>query len=417
MYAKNQSENNGLNISGRHNSELQRAKIIADERQLHKSESLGRMAGAVAHHFNNQLTTVLGNIDLAMRTIPPGSSSNKFLAEAIQAAHRAAEVSTQMLAYLGQPSGERTLLNLCDLYRQNIPLLQSTLPAVLETDFAAPGPVISANAIQVQQVLFNLVTNAREAIGTDNGAIRVSVKTVPSSALTSLYYYPVDWCPQAAAYACLEVKDTGCGIAPADLDNIFDPFFTRKRVGRGMGLSVVLGIVRVHCGTITVESDPGRGSTFRVYFPLAADAPIRKELSEPQELDFGGGTVLVVDDEEPLLKFVATTLRDFGFTVLTAPDGITALEIFQQHLREIRCVLCDLTMPRMNGWQTIKALRRLSPGIPVILASGFNESSVMAGAHEEQPQLFLSKPYNRVQLREVIGAVLSLHSENQGSFA
>lgn len=395
-------------VSDRHNGEVHKAKLIADERQLHKSLSLGRMAGAVAHHFNNQLTTVLGNIDLAIHKLPPGSSSGEFLSEAIQAVHRAAEVSAQMLAYLGQPSGEKATLNLCDLYRQNMPLLQSTLPSVLETDFTSPGPVVVANAIQIQQVLFNLVTNAREAIGTNNGTIQVSVRTVPSSAISSSHLHPVDWRPKADTYACLEIKDTGCGIAAADLENIFDPFFSRKRIGRGMGLSVVLGIVRVHCGAISVESTPGQGSTFRVYFPLAAGVPALKKQPEPRAPNFTGGTILVIDDEEPLCKLVATTISSFGFKVLTAHDGITALEIFQLHLNEIRCVLCDLTMPRMNGWQIITALRQLSPGIPVILASGFNESSVMAGAHKDQPQLFLSKPFNRAQLREAIGAALSL---------
>jgi CheY-like chemotaxis protein len=350
----------------------------------------------------------MGNIELAMDGLPRGSPARESLTAATQAARRAAEVSTQMLAYLGQSSGEKNPLDLAEVCRQNIPLLLSTTPVVLETDFAVPGPVIIANANQLQQVLLNLVTNAWEAVGPNRGAIRVSVKTVSAAEVTNSARYPVDWQPQSGAYACLEVADGGCGIAAADFDKIFDPFFSRKFAGRGLGLAVVLGIARAHNAGITVESEPGMGSTFRVYFPLVEHAVAPAASSAGAAPAFkAGGMVLVVDDTETVRDLAAHVIRSLGFKVLTAQDGVEALAVYRQHQAEIRCVLCDLTMPHMNGWETIAALRKLTPGIPVILASGYDEVGVQASKYTEQPQAFLGKPYDRGKLQTTLSHVLA----------
>ncbi len=403
-----------IDISPLKRAEAEQAKREAQIQQLQKSESLGRMAAAIAHHYNNQLQVVLGNLELAMDGLPRETQTREHLSAAMQASHRAAEVSKQMLAYLGQSSGERKPLDLAELCRQNIPLLQSTMPVVLKTDFAIPGPVIMANANQLQQVLINLVTNAWEAVGPNRGAIRLSVKTVSAHEVTAVCRRPVDWQPHAGAYACLEVADGGNGIASEDLEKIFDPFFSRKFMGRGLGLSVVLGIARAHNGGIDVESEPGDGSTFRVYFPVVAQPATALPpagLSPATSPFDGGGTVLVVEDVDSARALAAHVIKSFGFTVLTAQDGVVALEMFRQHQAEIRCVLCDLSMPRMNGWQTIEALRQLAPGLPVILASGYDEASVMSEQHPEQPQVFLGKPYDRRKLRAALEQALAVKQE------
>jgi len=275
----------------------------------------------------------------------------------------------------------------------------------LETDLPSLGPAISANGNQIQQLLTNLATNAWEAFGDGRGAIRLSIKTVSSADIPTTNRFPVDWQPLDNAYACLEVADVGCGIADHDIEKLFDPFFSTKFTGRGLGLPVVLGIVRAHGGAVTVESEPGRGSVFRVFFPVSAEEVPRQpdKAAKAPELE-GGGTVLLVEDEEMLRHMAEAMLTRLGFKALAAKDGVEAVEVFRQHQDTIRCVLCDLTMPRMNGWETLAALRKLAPDIPVILTSGYDKARVMEGDHPELPQAFLHKPYQMRDLEVAISA-------------
>ena len=256
----------------------ERKRVEEEVRQLQKAESLGRMAGAIAHHFNNQLGVVMGNLELALIDLSgdPGPRNN--LMNAMKAARRSAEVSGLMLTYLGQTIGQPEPLALSEVCSRNLPLLQAVLPkdVVLETDLPSPGPIVNANANQIRQVLTNLVTNAWEAMGAVGGAIHVTVKTVSPDDIPALHRFPIGWQPQDKAHACLEVRDTGCGIAEQDIDKLFDPFFSSKFTGRGLGLPVVLGIARAHEGAITVESEPGRGSVFRVFMLLSTEEVPRR---------------------------------------------------------------------------------------------------------------------------------------------
>jgi PAS domain S-box-containing protein len=419
------SQNNGelfvhvaRDITRRKQAEAERAKLEAQNRQLQKAESLGRMAGAVAHHFNNQIGAVMGNLELAMIDLPSGSDVKANLAEAMKASHRAAEVSGLMLTYLGQTSAKRDPIDLSEACHRALPLLKAGIPkhVVLDHHFPSPGPTVSANPNQIQQVLANLLTNAWEAFGDDLGAIHLAVKTVSSMDIPASHRFPISWQPDDSAYACLEVEDAGCGIMDKDIEKLFDPFFSSKFTGRGMGLSAVLGIVRAHGGAVTVESIPGRGSVFRAFFPMSAEEIPRQpdEAAKAREME-GAGAVLLVEDEEALRNMAATMLTRLGFTVLTAKDGVEAVEVFQQHQDEIRCVLCDLTMPRMNGWETLATLRTLRPSIPVVLASGYDEARVMAGGHPERPQAFLSKPYDMAQLKAALSRMMVISAQVERS--
>ncbi len=324
-------------------------------------------------------------------------------------ARKAAKVSIQMLTYLGQNTDKNEPLDLSDACQRHLPMLRTVMPknVVLETDLPTPGPAINANTNQIQQILTNLLTNACEAMGEARGVTRLTVKTVPTADIPDVNRFPIDFLPQGVAYACLEIGDSACGIAAENIDKLFDPFFSTKFTGRGLGLSVVLGIVKAHGGSVTVESQPGKGSVFRAFLPMLAEAIPQKPIPVAQSPKAtGGGTVLVVDDEPTLRQAVSLALKRFGFTVLAAEDGVQALEMFEQHRDEIRCVLCDLTMPRMNGWDTLTALRKLVSDIPVILASGYSEAQVMAGNHPELPQAFLSKPYELQTLMDVIARVM-----------
>jgi PAS domain S-box-containing protein len=260
-------------MTERKRAEAEQAELESQNRQLQKSESLGRMAGAIVHHFNNMLQAIMGNIQMAMRIMPQDAGPVKNLTAAMEVAHTAEAISGQMLTYLGQSFDKHESLNLSEICHWSLPMLQAIKPGnvKLETDLPSPGPVISANANQIQQTLTILVTNAWEAVGESPGSIHLSVKTVSQADISASYRYPVDWQPQGNVYACLEVKDMGSGIKGKDIEKIFDPFFSTKFTGRGMGLAVVLGIVRAHGGGVMVESEAGRGSIFKVYFPVSAE--------------------------------------------------------------------------------------------------------------------------------------------------
>jgi two-component system cell cycle sensor histidine kinase/response regulator CckA len=269
------------------------------------------------------------------------------------------------------------------------------------------GPGINANANEIQQILTNLVTNAWEAGGDRRSAVRLTVKAVFPAEIPAHRRFPVDWWPRDNAYACLEVVDRGSGIAEKDIEKIFDPFFSSKFSGRGLGLPVVLGIVRAHRGAVTVETELGRGSTFRVFLPVSKDEFVSQPEEEPKSPEIAwGGTVLLVEDELMVRKVGESVLSKLGFTVLLAEDGVEAVEVFRQHKDEVRCVICDLTMPRMDGWETLAALRKLAPGLPVVLTSGYDKAQVMAGDHPELPEAFLSKPYQLHELRDAIRRAL-----------
>jgi signal transduction histidine kinase/CheY-like chemotaxis protein len=400
-------------ITRRRQAEAEKAELETRNQQLQKSESLGRMAGAIAHHFNNKLQVVTGNLEMALGAGGPEPATTESLAAALQSAREAAEVSGLLLTYLGRSSSEQERVALSEFCRKSLPLLRVTaaLPddMVLESVFEAPGPVVKGNVNQLQQLLTQLVTNACEACKANQGCVRVAVKTVTPAEITLQHTYPVEWRPLAQSYACLEVVDTGCGIAEQNLKMIFDPFYSTKFIGRGLGLSVVLGLVRIHEGAITVTSAPGRGSAFRVYFPVIAQLATHPpaELHSAVTAGPAQGVVLLVEDEADVRILAEKMLARLGYTVLAAQDGVEALDLFRKHRQDIQCVLSDLTMPRLNGWDTLTALRQLRPELPVVLVSGYDEASVMAGEHPEQPQAFVSKPYTLKALREAIAIALA----------
>ncbi len=408
-------------ITERKRSEHEKEMLESQNRQLQKSESLGRMAAAIAHHFNNRLQAVLGNLELARIELPPeAGESAKFLTSAIDAGRHASEVSGLMLAYLGQSGPAQTPADLTDVCRLCMPMLQAAMPkaAELEMDFPAHGPAVSANANQIQQILANLITNAWESSQGAPCSIRVSVRTAASGDIARSHRFPVDFRPDAGSYACLEIRDSGGGIAADKMDDLFDPFYTTKFTGRGMGLPVVLGIVRAHRGVITVESELGRGSTFHIYLPMieAPVAPLMEKAAGSGKL-LGDATVLLIEDEEMIRRMTATMLSRLGFEVLTAKDGIEGVEVFRSHKEEIRCIICDLTMPRMGGWETMAALKQMAPGIPVILASGSSEAHVMSVPRPERPEAFLSKPYNRDRLSAALRIALARNAPKPGADA
>ncbi len=382
------------------------AKIL----HLQKSESLSRMAGAIAHHFNNQLAVVIGNLDLALEGMPQDTALIGNLTSAMKGAHSAAEVSGLMLTYLGQATGRYIPMDLSETCRQSVSSLQALAPKeiAINVDLLTPGPIVRGNENQIQQVLVNLISNAREAMNKQQGKIDVIVKTLPRADISPILYFPLDWKLENETYACLEIRDTGCGIEEKDINKIFDPFYSSKFTGRGLGLAVVLGIIKAQGGAVTVDSKKEAGSSFKVYLPVTAESVAQKpdEMIRASDMKTGG-TVLLVEDEEMIRNMTTSMLTRMGFKVLEAIDGVNAVEIFQEHQDEIDVVVSDLTMPRMDGWETLVALRRIRPDLPVILASGHDESMALAGDHLISPQAFLHKTYKISTLKESLAKAMS----------
>jgi PAS domain S-box-containing protein len=263
-------------ISERKRLEVEKAKLEEQNRQLQKSDSLRRMSGAVAHNFNNQLQIVQGYLEMVIGDLPLDDSCAVKLAIAMQAAQKASEVSGNLLAYLGQRQVKLEPIDLTEVCRSSLPGIEAGKPenVILETDLPSPGPCIKADAKQIQQILTSLVVNAWEAIGEESGTVRLSVKTVPAKDIPESCRHPLGWQSQDQHYACLAVTDSGCGIGKKDMENLFDPFFSTKFTGRGLGLSIVLGIARTHGAGITVENRINGGSVFSMFFPLSKQIPL-----------------------------------------------------------------------------------------------------------------------------------------------
>jgi two-component system cell cycle sensor histidine kinase/response regulator CckA len=420
---------------------------LALERKLleaQKLESLGVLAGGIAHDFNNLLAVILGNAGLALLDIGPETLAHESVAQIETAAKRAAELTRQMLAYAGKGRFEVQQLDLNALIAEMTSLLQSSIAknVILRYRLAARLPVIEADASQLRQVVMNLVSNASEAIGDANGAITLTTDLRQIDGANAANSDLALDLPEGA-YIALEVADTGCGMDAATVAKIFEPFFTTKFTGRGLGLAAVLGIVRGHQGALKVRSEPSQGTTFTILLPTADHRPplrpIRYAAPEPAEgpgllrsgqaaddqradasfivggvpgLSAGEGstvdrrTVLVIDDEEGIHRVAARTLARFGFRVMTAADGHTAVETFRAHADTITCVLLDLTMPQMSGEATFRAIRQIKPQVRVVLMSGYTEEDAMSRFTSHGLAGFLQKPFSAAALHEKIREVL-----------
>jgi PAS domain S-box-containing protein len=260
----------GTDITERKRVAQERLTLERQLQQARKAESLGRMAGAIAHHFNNLLSVVLGNLEMALYDLNVSSRPRNNIVEAMTASRRAAEISRLMLVYLGQVAAERGPLDLSLLVREALPSLRESLPqtANLRVELAEPGPIVQADAAQMRQILTSLVVNAGEALDEGRGEISVIVSVTPGSRIRDAKLQPFGWQPKQEYYACLQVSDTGCGMDHPTMEKLFDPFFSTRFTGRGLGLPVLLGLVKAHEGAVTVESQPGRGAVFRIYLPL-----------------------------------------------------------------------------------------------------------------------------------------------------
>lgn len=265
-----------LRVIGTHTDITERKQLEKKLHYLEKTESLGRMAGAIAHHFNNQLAVVQGNLELAMGDLPASTATHRFLMEAMLASRKASEISGLMLTYLGQNVAQREILDLSDVCRQHLPQLRNAIAKGigLVTQLMDKGPLVAMSDVQLGRILDHLVTNGAEAIGHRSGSVTLTTGILPASAIPVTTILPIDWQPGNGNWAYIEVKDTGPGISEDDIAKVFDPFFSTKFTGRGLGLAVVLGIVKSSDGAISVQSQKDQETAFRVFLPLVETEPV-----------------------------------------------------------------------------------------------------------------------------------------------
>jgi len=399
---------NGRDITLRVQVEQERLQLTRQLEQTQKLESLGILAGGVAHDFNNLLTGVLGNADLALTRLPPASAARREIQRVVDAARRAAELSKQMLAYSGKG---RLLVEAVDL-TQLIQDLERLLHSLVEKktqlvlDLTAEPPAIEADVSQMRQIVVTLLTNAAEAIDQNDGVITVSTSVVEASRALLEGTFINDNLPPGP-YVRLAVTDTGCGMDDAVQRKIFDPFFTTKFTGRGLGLAALLGIVRSHHGAVKVTSVPGAGTTCEVLLPVATDddAP---DLSPTQHApsEQSRGAILLIDDEEIVRETAAEMIREAGFEVLTACDGLDGIDKLRDNVDAVSLVILDMNMPRLSGEEALPRLLEINPEIKVVLSSGYDERVTMEQCNQSTVAGFIQKPYSLVALAGLIQSLL-----------
>ncbi len=401
-------------ITQRKQSEDERLNL---ERQLlhaQKLESLGILSGGIAHDFNNLLAAIQGFLNLAQLTQEPGSPALRHLDAMEKVLQRAADLTRQMLAYSGrgrfivQPHSLNQILEgMNDLVKVTVPK-----KITLRFDLERSLPPIEADATQVQQVILNLLSNAAEAMDGREGTIRVTThaqQLTPEDLSTEFRGQDL----QPGSFVILQVSDTGCGMSPDVQARIFDPFYTTKATGRGLGLSAVLGILRGHRAGLKVDTWPGQGTMFSIYFrastqPLAAMEP-RPRLPRHRLQ----GTVLLVDDEEMVVSSVSDMLESMGLQVHVARDGRQAVARFRELQASLDLVLMDITMPHMDGLEAFRQIHLMEPGLPVILSSGYTQSEAIHDGLSEQPAGFLHKPYSIHDLYAMVASHLAARSQGR----
>ena len=390
-----------MDVTEQHAAAEEKAKIENRLQETQKLESLGILAGGVAHDFNNLLTGILGNTSLARMDLPEDSPVQANLEAIEKTSRRAAELCKQMLAYSGKGRFVVQLLDLSEIVEDTAQLVRPSISrnATVEFHLDRGLPAISGDATQMRQIIMNLVINASDALGDGAGIITMSTGLIHADAA---YLAGAILSPETPPgdYVFLEITDTGCGMSAETLSKIFNPFFTTKFTGRGLGLAAVLGIVRGHGGALKVSSAVGKGSTFRLLLP-AAGGPVEKlPPPAPAQAEWRGcGTVLVVDDEEAVRIVASRLLKTFGYEVTLAVNGREAVEKFREARSDYAAVLLDLTMPQMDGTEAFAELRRIKPEIKVVLMSGFNEQDAISRFAGKGLAAFVQKPFTPDELR------------------
>ena len=392
-------------ITERKRAEEEKQKLEAQLRQAQKMEAVGALAGGIAHEFNNVLGIILGNAELAKDDIPEWNPARFNLDEIKAASLRAKEVVRQLLTFSRKKEEHRQPINLASLTKDAIRFLRSSIPTSIEIrqNIAEGCHTIIADPTQIHQVILNLSTNAAHAMEETGGILEFSLQDIALDETS----HGSDSKLQPGEHVMLQVSDTGSGIPAEILDRIFDPYFTTKEVGKGtgMGLSVVHGIVEVHGGSIEVESNPGDGATFKIFFPATKEessSAVEMEVKLPS----GTERILFIDDEQSIAKLGQLMLEKLGYQVQSETNPSKALELFASNPERFDLIITDTTMPRMTGDQLIKEILTIRPDMKTILCTGYSERVDEESARTIGARAHALKPLDRKLLAMIVRKVL-----------
>jgi PAS domain S-box-containing protein len=375
-------------------------------RQVQKMEAIGTLAGGIAHDFNNILAAIMGYTEMALYDVPEGTSGRRNLEQVLKAGYRGKDLVKQIITFSRRRDEERRPMQISPIVKEALKLLRASLPTTIDIrqNIKTQSGMVLADPTQIHQVLMNLISNAAYAMREKGGALEVG--------LTDVDIYPDDAAPphpdlKPGPYLKLTVSDTGHGIEHAIMERIFDPFFTTKKPGEGtgMGLAVVHGIVKSYGGAILVDSEPGKGSTFDVFFPRI-EGNVLPEVDSAAPTPRGNEHILFVDDEADLTDMVQQMLERLGYSVVAKTSSLEALEVFKVHPDQFDLVITDQTMPHMAGVDLAKELMRIRPQIPIILCTGFSEVISAEEAKTLGIREFLMKPFATRVLAETIRRAL-----------
>ncbi len=392
---------NPIKIIGSMRDISERKRLESRLRQSQKMETMGALAGGIAHEFNNILGVIIGNTQLAIGDVPEGNPARDCLKVIQTSSLRAKDIVRQIMGFAGKSVFQLMPIQISPIIRDALILIRASIPATIEIreNISCESDMVMADPTQINQMLTNLCINAKNAMQEKDGVLEVKLENTSLDETSATSYEGLS----PGNYVKLTVKDSGHGIDPKNIDRIFDPYFTTRSLAErpGMSLAVVYGIVKHHNGAITVASEAGKGSVFEVLFPLTG-AEAEQEAGEPEALPTGNEKILFVDDEASLVKMAKRMLEMQGYQVEAKSDPVEALELFRSKPDRFDLIITDMSMPKMTGDKLAKEILSIRPDMPIILCSGFSEKIDAEKTKELGIRKYIEKP---LYMSDVVVAV------------